>query len=311
MHFWIDKRSQTCGFSGRHRVPASLSAAGCGQQQRRQRRRSRGKPMVTPVHRFQPIECVGGGGIGGQHGARRSLHHHQQMQHHHHRQLHNCLPPVYSGITSPAGGVRTTGAHAVELDSSVFLDLPLDGSGDPNAPHNNHQLEPQLMPVGRLKCGMWASFGLATVFVAGAKFYFDHQGAGLEVLVFCTLLIVFLLAGCTVSLCRSKATRDLITAAVTSSSQAPHSATSQQGQTQSHELETASSEDIGLGQMVDQSSTIILAPTSGPPQAQLPAPEPPPPPYHIAILLPQQTRNSDSVPANDESPPPSYDKAVS
>ena len=63
----------------------------------------------------------------------------------------------------------------MELDSSVFLDLPLDGTGDPNAAHNNHQLEPQLMTVGRLKCGMWASFALATVFVAGAKFYFDHQ----------------------------------------------------------------------------------------------------------------------------------------
>ncbi|KAJ9578601.1 hypothetical protein L9F63_005178 [Diploptera punctata] len=303
MHFWIDKRSQTCGFSGRHRVPASLSAAGCGQTQRRQRRRSRGKPMVTPVHRFQPIECVGGG-IGGQHGTRRNLHHHQQLQHHHHRQLHNCLPPAYGGLTSPAGGMRSTGPHAVELDSSVFLDLPLDGTGDPNAPHNNHQLEPQLMTVGsRLKCGMWASFALATVFVAGAKFYFDHQGAGLEVLVFCTLLVVFLLAGCTVSLCRSKATRDLITAAVTSSSQPPHSTTSHQGQMQAHDLETASSEDMGL----DQSS----APPTGPSQAPLPAPEPPPPPYHIAILLPQQNRNLDPVHGNDESPPPSYDKAVS
>ena len=129
----------------------------------------------------------------------------------------------------------------------------------------------------------------------------------MEVLVFCTLLVVFLLAGCTVSLCRSKATRDLITAAVTSSSQAPHSTTSHQGQIQAHELETASSEDIGL----DQSSAIILAPTSGPPQAPLPAPEPPPPPYHIAILLPQQNRNLDTVQGNDESPPPSYDKAVS
>ena len=80
-----------------------------------------------------------------------------------------------SGLTSPAGGMRSAGPHAVEIDSSVFLDLPLDATGDPNAPHNNHQLEPQLMTVGRLKCGMWASFALATVFVAGAKFYFDHQ----------------------------------------------------------------------------------------------------------------------------------------
>jgi len=129
----------------------------------------------------------------------------------------------------------------------------------------------------------------------------------LEVLVFCTLLVVFLLAGYTVSLCRSKATRDLITAAVTSSSQAPHSTTSHQGQTEGHEMETTFIEDIGLGQIVDQSSTVILAAPSGSPQA----PEPPPPPYHIAILLPQQTRSSETQQEHDESPPPSYDKAVS
>jgi hypothetical protein len=72
-------------------------------------------------------------------------------------------------------------------------------------------------------------------------------------------------------------------------------------------METVSSEDIGLGQIVDQSNAIILAPPSGPPQA----PEQPPPPYHIAILLPQQTGNSETMQGHDESPPPSYDKAVS
>ncbi|KDR13835.1 hypothetical protein L798_12014 [Zootermopsis nevadensis] len=308
MHFWIDKRSQTCGFSGRHRVPASLSAASCG----RQRRRSRGKPMVTPVHRFQPIECVagGGGGLGGQHGARRSLNHHQQLQqqhHHHHRQL-GCFPPAYSGITSPAGGgVRSTGAHAVELDSSVFLDLPIDGSGNHNAAHNSHQLEPQLMTGGRRKCVVWASFALAALFVAGAKFYIDHQRVDLELPILGTLLVVFLFAGCTLTLCRLKAKCNFITAAVTSSSQTPHSTTSPQGQAQGHEMETASNEDIVLGQIVDQTSAIILSPPSGPTQA----PEQPPPPYHIAILLPQQTGRSETTQGHDESPPPSYDKAIS
>ncbi|KAK7870740.1 hypothetical protein R5R35_009891 [Gryllus longicercus] len=299
MHFWIDKRSQTCGFSGRHRVPASLSA-GCGQQRRR--RRSRDKPMVTPVHRFQPVECVQQGSA--QQAARR--------QQQHHRQLHSCLPPAYSnGLTSPPGAsVRSIGPHAVELDSSVFLDLPLDGSGNDNVAHNAPQ--PQLLPVGRLKCGMWASFALATVFVAGAKFYFDHQGTGLEVLVFCALLIVFLLAACTVSLCRSKATRDLLAAAVTS--QAPHSTvSSQQGQGHStDQLEVVSTEDIGLNQIINQPNPLIFSPVAGPPQSPVTAPEPPPPPYHIAILLPQQTHsNNQTMQANEESPPPSYDKVVS
>jgi hypothetical protein len=63
----------------------------------------------------------------------------------------------------------------VELDSSVFLDLPLDGTGNHNAPHNSHQLEPQLISGGRWKCVVWASFAFAALFVAGAKFYIDHQ----------------------------------------------------------------------------------------------------------------------------------------
>jgi hypothetical protein len=96
MHFWIDKRSQTCGFSGRHRMPA-LSAGSFGQQHRRQRRTSRGKPMVTPVHRFQPIESVagGGGGFGGQHGPRRFQQHHLQPHHHNHRQHQSYFPSNY------------------------------------------------------------------------------------------------------------------------------------------------------------------------------------------------------------------------
>ncbi|XP_066995767.1 uncharacterized protein [Anabrus simplex] len=283
MHFWIDKRSQTCGFSGRHRVPASISA-GCGQQRRR--RRSRAKPMVTPVHRFQPIECVGAG----QHGLRRGQHH---------RQLHSCIPPAYSNglLTSP---VRSSGPHAVELDSSVFLDLPLDGTSD--APPHNNQAQAQLLTLGRFKCGMWASFALATVFVAGAKFYFDQQGTGLEVLVFCALLVVFLLAGCTVSLCRSKATRDLLAAAVTSS-QVSNPTTIQQGQSQN--------EDIGMNQVINQPNPLLFSPVAGPPQSPVQAPpEPPPPPYHIAILLPQQTAHTATMLGNDESPPPSYDKVV-
>lgn len=63
----------------------------------------------------------------------------------------------------------------MELDSSVFLDLPLDGSEDPSTPHTSRQLENQVVNVARLKCGMWISFAFATLFVAGAKFYFDHQ----------------------------------------------------------------------------------------------------------------------------------------
>uniref|UniRef100_A0A182ML14 Chitin-binding type-2 domain-containing protein n=1 Tax=Anopheles culicifacies TaxID=139723 RepID=A0A182ML14_9DIPT len=66
-------------------------------------------------------------------------------------------------------------------------------------PHVGH--DAQLLPA-HLKCGMWASLALATVFVAGAKFYFDHQGTGVEVLIFCAFSATFFLAACTVSLWR-------------------------------------------------------------------------------------------------------------
>nr|CAD7201116.1 unnamed protein product [Timema douglasi] len=98
-------------------------------------------------------------------------------------------------------------------------------------------------------------------------------GAGLEVLVFCSLLVVFLLAGCTVSLCRSKITRDLLSAAVTTSQ--PHHST-----------------------LTIQTPAQIMGPTPAPV-----VPEPPPPPYHIAVLLPHQNNAQQST---DDSPPPSY-----
>nr|CAD7427721.1 unnamed protein product [Timema monikensis] len=103
-------------------------------------------------------------------------------------------------------------------------------------------------------------------------------GAGLEVLVFCSLLVVFLLAGCTVSLCRSKITRDLLSAAVTTSQ--PHHST-----------------------LTMQTPAQIMGPTPAPV-----VPEPPPPPYHIAVLLPHQNNAQQST---DDSPPPSYEKAIS
>lgn len=62
-------------------------------------------------------------------------------------------------------------AHAVELDSSVYLDLPLDGTTE----EQTHVVLPDLEPVGKLKCGMWTSFALATVLIVGAKFYFNNQ----------------------------------------------------------------------------------------------------------------------------------------
>ncbi|GAB0098662.1 uncharacterized protein DMENIID0001_144310 [Sergentomyia squamirostris] len=205
MHFWIDKRSQACGF-GRARVAASLSGTGLGYHPRR----PRGKSMVTPVHRFPSIPPP-------QNVAPRTQQrhgNHNQNYHHHSQQQQqdivvpqaqvindtNChlsvLPQIYSSGPSHEidleHGSLGIGAQAEANGGSQLLSLSTDG---------RPATESQLLPA-HLKCGMWASLALATVFVAGAKFYFDHQGNGLEVLIFCAFSATFFLAACTVSLCR-------------------------------------------------------------------------------------------------------------
>lgn len=97
-------------------------------------------------------------------------------------------------------------------------------------------------------------------------------------LIFAALMTVFLLAGCTISLCRSKATRDLLSAAVSASA--------------------------AYGPAQPPTLPLTHSVTEEPPPPPPPLVEPPPPPYHIAVLLPQKIRA-------EEVPPPSYDKAVS
>lgn len=63
----------------------------------------------------------------------------------------------------------------MELDSSVFLDLPLDGSGDHNATHSDNQMESQKMTHLCMKCAAWVFAVLVVLSVAAAKFYIDQQ----------------------------------------------------------------------------------------------------------------------------------------
>ncbi|XP_077285547.1 uncharacterized protein LOC143910824 [Arctopsyche grandis] len=267
MHFWIDKRSQ-CGYSGR-RVPPSLSS-GVG----RTRRERQPKRMVTPVHRFQSVECVAGS-------ARRppGVSHSPRIQQPIPNTSNYNNAVVGNGVLYPtAGNIR----GAVEVDSSVYLEMSRQETVRTVeiAPINPSPPQ-QLMPA-HLKCGIWASFTFATLFVAGAKFYFDHQivyeqGAGMELLVFCALMVVFLLCACTISLCRTGIPpMPLLTPPIPS--------------------QQDSNEDLALGTVL----SVQVAQPAGPP-----SPEPPPPPYHIAVLLPQRDNT------NSEAPPPTYEKAIS
>lgn len=158
----------------------------------------------------------------------------------------------------------------------------------------------QLLP-SHLKCGMWASLVLASVFVAGAKFYFDHQGTGLEVLIFCAFSATFFLAACTVSLCRLP--RDLATSP--SPSLDGHSRTLD-GHIHHHHHHQQHSNQHQNHQLYAHNSDQILEVPITQHQHHLTAISAPPPPYHIAILLPENSKDIQP----DETPPPSYDKIL-
>uniref|UniRef100_A0AAG5DRF7 Uncharacterized protein n=1 Tax=Anopheles atroparvus TaxID=41427 RepID=A0AAG5DRF7_ANOAO len=408
MHFWIDKRSQACGF-GRARVAASLSGGG-GLGFGHPRRVPR-KPMVTPIHRFQTVDCsrphfyrtqqqqqqqqqtsqsqtnasatpahhtsaANQQQPQQQHQSHHHHHHHQQQQQGSHQQQHFHHHPHHphhgqgqtqqqqqqhpNTVQSQPNNQQQQQVHQVQLHStghynphSNVLPAPtpypqsspnLQHSPSPNA-HNYHvpvslnhiysaPIQPpgaeidqsnnnlvgignigqlsqphighdaQLLPA-HLKCGMWASLALATVFVAGAKFYFDHQGTGLEVLIFCAFSATFFLAACTVSLWRRP--RDLQISGNNVISETISNAEQSSLQVTSHinnpELMSSNPSPL-LNGSAGSGPIGGLASTGGLQQTSLASIVAPPPPYHIAILLPETTKEA------EEMPPPSYDKIV-
>ncbi|KMQ98188.1 hypothetical protein RF55_1461 [Lasius niger] len=149
----------------------------------------------------------------------------------------------------------------------------------------------------RLRCAVWITFVLATGFVAAAKFYFGYrsvisylhvnQGPGLEILMFCGLLIL-LLSACLYSIfCRRHDQSHYH-----HGSRPEHSARMQED----HLAALTNASGIGetvVGRMTTTVSTTTTAVRHNPP----------PPPYHIAILIPPLPPTF-----SDEAPPPSYDK---
>ncbi|OWR45387.1 hypothetical protein KGM_200857 [Danaus plexippus plexippus] len=192
MHFWIDKRSQ-CAYSGRHRVPSSLSA-GVGRSRGRVCAATGRKGMAAPVHRFAPVECA----------PRRP------------RPLRHYGPP-------PMPAVHSSRRH--NEDASLYVEIPPEPpqptiaslaaarSVTPDTLLRTAALglhhSPMMAP--HLKFGMLVSFALATVFLAGAKYYFDRhlvrgspsEGSG-EAGVVCAAVACVCGVGCALSLCRGR-----------------------------------------------------------------------------------------------------------
>ncbi|SPP76377.1 myb-like protein Q [Drosophila guanche] len=236
----------------------------------------------------------------------------QQQQHHHHQHSssHAHSHRQASAYATPrrhnsSSSMRQPAASA----TSVMAAAPVATAAATSAQttHTNqlqqqhHALlqhaDSQLLP-SHLKCGMCASLVLASVFVAGTKFYFDHQGTGLEVLIFCAFSATFFLAACMVSLCRIP--KGLLSNRGGARATVCHS----RGVNAAMPGASASAAASCLLEMSDvryleeRQVTTGSAATAGPP------------PYHIAILLPEQTAAMGKQMPMDESPPPSYDKIL-
>ncbi|XP_044730381.1 uncharacterized protein LOC123293580 [Chrysoperla carnea] len=349
MHFWIDKRSQTCGFSGRHRVPSSLSAGGSRPQIRSTnsgvwgggsagylRTSAQAKPMVTPVHRFQSIESVASATAVA--GNSRVPRHHQSHRNnpHLHGYRHNQQQLVINVGSSTSNDQQQSSAnshnthrnvvlqhphshtqsqhHPPELDNRVYLDVP-NVISDTIA-------GPQLAGPMKVKCSsMWITFGLITLFAGGARLYLSNQDPGIEVLVFAMFLVMALVVTCYVGVCRAGNSWVVFEAMLSP----------QQIQQHANGTSTIASTDLAAGQHTTRNFSnndglsnqvtqeeITLNNVLGIQQTinnnPTTTPPPPPPPYHIAILLPQQPVitdvNSSEQQQIDESPPPSYDKII-
>ncbi|CAH0715263.1 unnamed protein product, partial [Brenthis ino] len=284
MHFWIDKRSQ-CAYSGRHRVPSSLSA-GVGRSRGRVCAAAGRKGMAAPVHRFAPVDCA----------PRRP------------RPLRHYGPP-------PMPAVHSTRRQNDE--SSLYVEIPPEPpqptiaslaaarSVTPDTLLRTaalglaHHHSPMMAP--HLKFGMLVSFALATVFLASAKYYFDRQlvrsnGGSAEVSgevgVVCAAVACVCGVGCALSLCRTRAAPPPHPPErVSSTARRPLPRTPTRNVNQ-REVTISEPEDISL--------TILSRPEreapSGSEARGAPGSEAPPP-YHIAVLLP--TRGSSP-------PPPAY-----
>ncbi|XP_059052166.1 uncharacterized protein LOC131846786 [Achroia grisella] len=276
MHFWIDKRSQ-CAYTGRHRVPSSLSAG-------RPRTRACGggagpagagrKPMAAPVHRFAAVDCP----PRRPHRARARYGPPPMPPVHTSRRQHD-EPSLYVEIPpEPPQPTIASLAAARSVTPDTLLRTAALGL------HHSPMMAPHL------KFGMLVSFALATVFLAGAKYYFDRQitrervGAGAgggassgEVGVVCATVACVCGVGCALSLRRARP----------SPPARPPDRVSSTAQRDRPPPPSEPSDDISLATLLGPERA---ASTSGGADGEAP------PPYNIAVLMP----------ARGSPPPPAY-----
>ncbi|XP_029155826.1 uncharacterized protein LOC114928719 [Nylanderia fulva] len=291
MHFWINKPAgRYYGFTGRRypATPVPKTRSQC-------RRGGELRQMVTPVRRFQGLAgnfAAGNASSAGPSNINNS-----------------CRSIVARSTTTTTSSARI---HNNENRSSTSLSAAQLAQLN-NIPNNvtdasNNQLilsnttgaggtnrnllgffefsDAELAGY-RLRCAVWITFVLATGFVAAAKFYFGYRGPGLEILMFCGLLIL-LLSACLYSIfCRRH-----------DQSHYHHGSRPEHSARMQEDHLAALTNASGIGETVVGRMTTTVSTT-----ATAIRQNPPPPPYHIAILIPPLPPTF-----SDEAPPPSYDK---
>ncbi|KAE8742751.1 hypothetical protein FOCC_FOCC011678 [Frankliniella occidentalis] len=199
-------------------------------------------------------------------------------------------------------GASASGSDRADVFGLGALPLPVHGESSP-------------VLMDRFTCGLWASFALASVFVAGTKFYLDFQSSGMEAMVLSLLLMIFLMVGCTASICRARVNSQLAAAAAAATASALRGDTGSSGLRRTHlgdsdelvvsevvidrppmsmGMENVPCVALASGQQTQQHQLLQQVQQEQLAEQQLSTE--PPPPYHIAML--------------DEQPPPAYEKVV-
>ncbi|XP_068633607.1 uncharacterized protein [Battus philenor] len=277
MHFWIDKRSQ-CAYSGRHRVPSSLST-GVGRARGR-------KGMAAPVHRFAAVDCA----------PRRP---HRPTRHYapppipavHTTRRQNEEPSLYVEIPpEPPQPTIASLAAARSVTPDTLLRTAALGL------HNSPMMAPHL------KFGMLVSFALATVFLAGAKYYFDRQvvraGVSSEAGVVCAAVACMCGLGCALSLCRARTPPAPAPPERVSSTAQRHAQIAEVAEELPALLPTSERSERRAERLAEREVERMAERTAGR-NADRPGERgsgEAPPPYHIAVLLPGRAA----------APPPAY-----
>ncbi|XP_015597421.1 uncharacterized protein LOC107268805 isoform X2 [Cephus cinctus] len=263
MHFWIDKpASSYYGFGGRRYPATPLPKARSGQCRRSRHVRS----MVTPVHRFQSLE-----GTGSSAGPSTSL----NPSRPHRTTVRNTVDNRYASSRLAVHLIQPSNTHNnVSNIGNNQHSLPYAASNVTNQRLDVSDCDHPELAQCRLRCFIWITFFLGIGIVSAARYYFEHQRNGLELLLFCGLLVILLLSGCFCAiLCHRVHNRH------------------------HHRQEPHIAEDpISLLTAANTIANEHIRPIPVATQNS-------PPPYHIAVLIP-------SPDSPEEAPPPSYDKII-